>query len=115
MAKRKAIWLLLLAAPLSIILLIIIPEGYGDIALFHTGSMPSSNRMECTSPSFRFGGTYFGSCPGNTLQYLHSKSHSGPRCSSVTPSKWGTAPSGRSFFPYKTSWRNSTGLPDVFN
>ena len=32
--KRKALWLLLLAAPLSIILLIIIPEGYGDIALF---------------------------------------------------------------------------------
>ena len=34
MAKRKALWLLLLAAPLSIILLIIIPDGYGDIALF---------------------------------------------------------------------------------
>ena len=34
MAKRKALWLLLLAAPLSIILLIIIPEGYGNIALF---------------------------------------------------------------------------------
>ena len=33
-AKRKALWLLLLAAPLSIILLIIIPEGYDDIALF---------------------------------------------------------------------------------
>ena len=34
MAKRKALWLLLLAAPLSIILLIIIPEGYSNIALF---------------------------------------------------------------------------------
>ena len=34
MAKRKALWLLLLAAPLFIILLIIIPKGYGDIALF---------------------------------------------------------------------------------
>ena len=34
MAKTKALWLLLLAAPLSIILLIIIPEGYSDIALF---------------------------------------------------------------------------------
>ena len=33
MAKRKAVWLLPLAAPLSTILLIIIPEGYGDIAL----------------------------------------------------------------------------------
>ena len=29
-----ALWLLLLAASLSIILLIIIPEGYGNIALF---------------------------------------------------------------------------------
>ena len=34
MVKRKALWLLLLAAPLSIFLLIIIPEGYGDIAFF---------------------------------------------------------------------------------
>ena len=34
MAKRKALWLPLPAAPLSIILLIIIPKGYGDIALF---------------------------------------------------------------------------------
>ena len=34
MARRKALWLLLPAAPLSIILLIIIPKGYGDIALF---------------------------------------------------------------------------------
>ena len=32
--KRKALWLLLLAAPLSITLLIIIPEDYGNIALF---------------------------------------------------------------------------------
>ena len=32
--KRKALWLLLLAVPLSIILLIIICEGYDDIALF---------------------------------------------------------------------------------
>ena len=32
--KRKALWLLLITAPLSTILLIIIPEGYGDIALF---------------------------------------------------------------------------------
>ena len=34
MVRRKAIWLLPLAAPLSIILIIIIPEGHGDIALF---------------------------------------------------------------------------------
>ena len=33
-AKRKDLWLPLPAAPLSIILLIIIPKGYGDIALF---------------------------------------------------------------------------------
>ena len=33
MAKRKVLWLPLLAAPLSIILLIIIPEGYDNIAL----------------------------------------------------------------------------------
>ena len=34
MVKRKALWLPLPAAPLSIILLIIIPKGYGNIALF---------------------------------------------------------------------------------
>ena len=34
MAKRKALWLPLPAAPLSIILLIIIPKGYGNVALF---------------------------------------------------------------------------------
>ena len=34
MVKRKALWLLPLAAPLSTILLIIISESYGDIALF---------------------------------------------------------------------------------
>ena len=34
MVKRKALWLLLLAAPLCIILLIFIPKGYDDIALF---------------------------------------------------------------------------------
>ena len=28
--------------------------------------MLGSNGIECTSPSFQFGGTYFGSCPGNT-------------------------------------------------
>ena len=32
--KRKALWLLLPTAPLSTILIIIIPEGYGGIALF---------------------------------------------------------------------------------
>ena len=34
MAKRKALWLPLPAAPLSIILLVFIPKGYGNIALF---------------------------------------------------------------------------------
>ena len=73
MAKRKALWLLLPTAPLSTILLIITPEGYGDIALFVLGSVPGSSRIDCTSPSFQFGGTYFGSCPGNTSRYLCSK------------------------------------------
>ena len=34
MARRKALWLVFLAIPLFIFLLIIIPEGYGNIALF---------------------------------------------------------------------------------
>ena len=34
MARRKALWILLPATPLSIILPIIIPEGNGNIALF---------------------------------------------------------------------------------
>ena len=46
MAKRKAVWLLPLAAPLSTILLIIIPEGYGDIALFVL--VPCPVLVECS-------------------------------------------------------------------
>ena len=34
MAKKKALWILLPTAPLSTILIIIVPEGYGSIALF---------------------------------------------------------------------------------
>ena len=46
MAKRKALWLLLPAAPLSIILLIIISKGYGNIALFVL--VPCPVLMECS-------------------------------------------------------------------
>ena len=45
---------------------------------FHMGSVPSSIGVKCISPSFLFGGTYFGSYPGSTLQYLPSKSCSVP-------------------------------------
>ena len=82
---------------------------------FCIGSVPHSSIIECISPSFLFGGTYFGSYPGNTSWYLHSKSHSGPQCSGDTPSKWGTAPSRISLSQYKTSWRNTTGLFNIFN
>ena len=39
-------------------------------------SEPGSSGIEYTSPSFLFGGIFFGSLPGNTLWYLHSKSYS---------------------------------------
>ena len=113
--KRKALWLLLLAAPLSIILLIIIPEGYGNIALFVLVPCPVPMEWSVYLPASNLVVPILVAAQGTHCRYLHSKSHSGPQCSLVTPSKWGTAPSRRSFSLYKTSWRNSTGLPDVFN
>ena len=115
MAKRKALWLPLPAAPLSIILLITVPEGYGDIALFVL--VPCSVLMEWSVhlPDSNLVVPISVAAQGTHRSTYSSKSHSGPRCSLVTPSKWGTAPSGRSFSLYKTSWRNSTRLPDVFN
>ena len=71
---------------------------------FCTGSVPFSSGIDCISPSFLFSGTFLNNYPGNTLQYLCSTSCSGPQYSWVTPSKWGTATSGRSSSPYKTSW-----------
>ena len=103
MAKRKALWLPLPVAPLSIILLIIVPEGYGNIALFVL--VLCSVLMEwsvCLLASDSVVPILV-AAQGNTSRYLRSKSHSGPRCSLVTSSKWGTAPSGRSFSLYKKS------------
>ena len=82
---------------------------------FHMGSVPCSRGIECMFTKLLLNGTHFGSYLGNTLQNLCSKSHSGPWCSWVTPSKWGSAPSSRSFSPYKTFYRNRTGLLDFFN
>ena len=83
---------------------------------FHMGSVPSSNGIECMSPSFWFSGTYFGSYPGNTPWYLHSKSclvgHGAPELPQANEV---LLPSKTSFCLYKISWRNSTGFPGVFN
>ena len=52
MARRKAVWLLPLAAPLSIILLIIILEGYGKIALFIPVPCPVPTEWSVHFPAF---------------------------------------------------------------
>ena len=82
MVKRKALWLLLLTAPLSTILLIIILEGYGDIALFILGSMYLVP-MELTVylPASNLVVPILVAAQGTHSRYLCSKSHSGPQCS----------------------------------
>ena len=45
---------------------------------FHMGSVPDSSGIECMSPSFLLGSTYFSSYQKNASQYLCSKSCSGP-------------------------------------
>ena len=82
---------------------------------FHTGSAPSSRGISCTSPSFQLGGARVGSVPGNMSRYLHNTIPNGVLYFSSTLSKCGIAPSGRSPSPYKISYKNKMGLPDVFN
>ena len=67
------------------------------------------------SPSFCLGGACVGSMPGNTLQYLYNTIHNDVLYFLSTLSKYRIALSGRSLSPYKISYKNSTGLPDVFN
>ena len=82
---------------------------------FRTGSAPSTRGISWTSPSFRFGGARVGSAPGNTSRYLHNAYRNVVLYFSSIFSKCGTAPSGRSLSPYKISYKNKTGLPEVFN
>ena len=49
------------------------------------------------------------------MQYLHNTIHNDVLYFSSTLSKCGIAPSGRSLSPYKISYKNRMGLPDVFN
>ena len=82
---------------------------------FHTGSAPSSRGISCMSPSFQLGGACVGSMPGNTSQYLHNTVCNDVLYFSSILSKCRIAPSGRSLSPYKISYKNRMGLPDVFN
>ena len=65
--------------------------------------------------SFWLGGARVGSVPGNMSQYLHNTVHNDVLYFSSMLSKCGIAPSGRSPSPYKISYKNKMGLPDVFN
>ena len=48
------------------------------------------------------------------VQYLHNTVCNDILYFLSTLSKCGIAPSGRSLSPYKISYKNRTGLPDVF-
>ena len=115
MAKRKALWLLLLAAPLSIILLIIIPEGYGNIALFILVPCPVPMEWSVHLPASDLVVPISVAAQGthrSTYVVSHVVGHNAPwllQANGVPP-----LPEGP-FLLYKMSWRNSTGLPDVFN
>ena len=82
---------------------------------FCTGLAPSSRGISCMSPSFWLGGAYVGSVSENISQYLHNTICNDVLYFSSTLSKYGIAPSGRSLSPYKISYKNRTGLPDVFD
>ena len=82
---------------------------------FHMGSAPLTRGISCTSPSFQLGGACVGNAPGNTSQYLHNTVHNIVLYFSLILSKCGIAPSGRSLSPYKISYKNKIGLPEVFN
>ena len=82
---------------------------------FCTDSAPSSRGILYTSPSFRLGGAYVGSLPGNISRYLHNTICNDVLYFSSTISKCGIAPPGRSLSLYKISCKNSTELLDAFN
>ena len=81
---------------------------------FCTGLVPSTSGISCISLSFWLGSSHVVNVPGNTSQYLHNTLHNNALFYSPIFSKCGIAPSGRSLSPYNTSYRNSTGFPDVF-
>ena len=81
----------------------------------HTGLASSSRGISCMSPSFWLGGFHVGNIPGKMSQYLHNTVYNNALFFLSTFSKYGIAPSGRSFSPYNTSLRINTGIPKVFN
>ena len=82
---------------------------------FCIGSVPSCRGILCKSPSFQLGGACVGSVPGNTSKYLYNTICNNVPYFSSTLSKCEIAPSKSSLFPYKISYKNKMGLPDVFN
>ena len=81
---------------------------------FYIGLAPSTRGILYMSPSFQLGGACMGNVPGNTSWYLHNTVCSNALFFSSTLTKYGIAPSGRSFSLYNISYKNNTGLPDVF-
>ena len=82
---------------------------------FHTGLAPSSRGISCMSLSFQLGGARVGSVPGNMSQYLHNNVRNEVLYFLSTLSKSGIVPSGRTLSPYKITYKNRMGLPEVFN
>ena len=82
---------------------------------FRMGSAPSTRGISCMSPSFRLGGARVGNAPGNTSQYLHNMVRNIVLYFSLILSKCSIASSKRSLSPYKISYKNKIGLPEVFN
>ena len=82
---------------------------------FLTGLAPSISSISCKSPSFWLGGVHVGNIPGNTSRYLHNMVPNNALFFSSTFSKCGVASCGKSLLPYNISYKNNTGLPDVFN
>ena len=82
---------------------------------FLTSLEPSISGIPCMSPSFWLGGSHVGNVPGNTSRCLHNTIHNDALYFLSIFSKCGIMPSGQSLLPYSMSYKNNTGLLDVFN
>ena len=81
---------------------------------FLNGSASSTSGISCMYPSFWLGGMDVGNVQGNTSQYLHNTINNGALLLSFTFNKCGIGPSGKSLSLYSASYKNNTGLPNVF-
>ena len=76
---------------------------------------PATSIISYRSPSFQLGSACVGNILWKKSQYQYNTVCNDAFYLSSTFIKCGVAFSGKFLSPYKTSYENSTGLPDLFN